>query len=81
MKKTKEVKACRPRWMVQHPNGEWFCYSERYSRKQCIEDFVRDCQAAYRDPPYTPKWADLKREGYDCVRVSIVPVPKKRKRK
>jgi hypothetical protein len=58
-------------WMVCDPQGLFSLWGARYQRNLCISDFVRDCQAAYRDPPYTPTWEDLRREGYRCARVEV----------
>ena len=62
-------------WMIQYKSGEFLTYGCRYTRKQCISHFVADCQASYRDPPYTPTWDDLRREGYRCVKVEIRKQP------
>lgn len=61
-------------WMVRDPSGDFLYYCSRHTRSQCISDFVRDCQAAHREPPYTPSWADLRKEGYRVARVEIRPV-------
>lgn len=68
-------------WMIRDPNGSYWYHGARYTRSLCISDHVAECQASYRDPPYTPTWADLRREGYRCERVEIRPLPKKRKKK
>ena len=58
-------------WMIRDPAGEFAYHCARYTRALCISDFVMDCQATHRDPPYTPTWDDLKREGYRCEKVEI----------
>ncbi len=58
--------------MILPPDGDWAEYTSRWTKRQCIYDFVRDCQALYRSPPYAPTWKGLEREGYRCLRVKIV---------
>jgi hypothetical protein len=64
-------------WMIRDNDGLFWHHTARYTRSLCVSDFVVDCQAAYRDPPYTPTWRDLVCEGYDCVRVEIRVLEKK----
>lgn len=66
--RVKDVKA----WGITDPGLDMpFLWRIGENRRLLVEDFVRDCQAAYRDPPYMPTWDDLKREGYRCIRVYI----------
>jgi hypothetical protein len=70
-KKAAKVKTLNVWWMIRDQKGEYWHHTARYTRSPCIYDFVRDCQASYRDPPYTPTWRDLKLDGYRCERVEI----------
>lgn len=71
MKKTKEVKA----WAIIEDDGRPLVGSTAETRREAIAQFIGD----WNDDGVA--WAMWRNEGLSCRRVSIVPVPKKRKRK
>lgn len=79
---TRKPRAVKAWGIVVGPDLEMPCLWRIHENKRLlVEDFVRGCQALRSEPPYTPTWDDLRKEGYKVVRILITVLPTKRRKK